>query len=91
VNAGSRFQQPWLIPLMLLGGPTFAVAQGKPDQPPPIELRLNLPAYRLEVFERGILSRSYRVSIGMKDYPTPIGSFKVSHLVWNPRWVPPRR
>jgi murein L,D-transpeptidase YcbB/YkuD len=76
----------WLIVSALVGTPGFAVAQAQPE---PIELRLNLPAYRLEVFERGIMSRSYRVSIGMKEYPTPIGSFRIWHLVWNPRWVPP--
>jgi hypothetical protein len=76
----------WLIVSALVGTPGSAVAQAQPE---PIELRLNLPAYRLEVFERGIMSRSYRVSIGMKEYPTPVGSFKISHLVWNPRWVPP--
>ncbi len=80
----------WLILSALLGPGAAAGQSGlPPDQTPDIALRLNLPTYRLEVFERGILSRSYRTSIGMKEYPTPIGSFQVSHLVWNPRWVPP--
>jgi len=76
----------WLVLSGLVGMTGSAVAQAKPE---PIELRINLPAYRLEVFERGIMSRSYRAGIGMKEYPTPIGSFRIWHLVWNPRWVPP--
>jgi murein L,D-transpeptidase YcbB/YkuD len=80
----------WLILSALLApGPATAQSALPADEPPDITLRLNLPAYRLEVFERGILSRSYRTAIGMKEYRTPIGSFQVSHLVWNPRWVPP--
>ena len=81
----------WLIGSALFGWAGRGTAPSSPqgDQPPAITLRLNIPAYRLEVFERGILSRSYRTGVGMKDYPTPTGSFAIGHLVWNPRWVPP--
>ncbi len=34
-------------------------------------------------------AREYRVAIGKPQHPTPRGSFRVSRLVWNPRWVPP--
>jgi hypothetical protein len=33
--------------------------------------------------------RRYDVSVGTKKHPTPHGTFRVNHIVWNPAWVPP--
>lgn len=33
--------------------------------------------------------RRYDVAVGTKSHPTPMGRFKVRHIVWNPAWVPP--
>ena len=33
--------------------------------------------------------KTYDVSVGTKRYPTPSGTFHISHIVWNPAWVPP--
>lgn len=71
---------------------------GEADGPPsarqaPLDsalaLRLNLPAYRLEVRERGVLTRTIRVAVGQPRYPTPRGTFVVDYVVWNPWWRPP--
>ena len=60
-----------------------------PAQPqPPLSIEINVPAYRLDVRD-GDTTWSYRVAVGQRRYPTPIGRFGVSEVVWNPWWVPP--
>lgn len=54
-----------------------------------ISLVLNVPAYRLDLFEDGVLTRSYGVAVGARQYPTPTGSYSITQLEWNPWWVPP--
>jgi murein L,D-transpeptidase YcbB/YkuD len=54
-----------------------------------LRLVLNVPASRLDVLEEGKVPRSYRVAVGTHDHPTPIGSFYIDRIVWNPWWVPP--
>jgi lipoprotein-anchoring transpeptidase ErfK/SrfK len=33
--------------------------------------------------------RRFPVSVGQDGYPTPAGVYRIGHLIWNPRWVPP--
>ena len=54
-----------------------------------LALRLNVPAYRLDVVEDGVRTHTYRVAVGTPDHPTPLGDFWVRRIVWNPWWVPP--
>jgi murein L,D-transpeptidase YcbB/YkuD len=61
-----------------------------PGDPPQISLRLNLPSFRLELYEDMRLVRRYRVAIGDTAYVTPTGSFEVSRVDWDPWWIPPR-
>jgi murein L,D-transpeptidase YcbB/YkuD len=57
--------------------------------PPAISLRLNLPSFRLELYEDIRLVRRYRVAIGDSVYPTPTGTFEISRVDWDPWWIPP--
>jgi murein L,D-transpeptidase YcbB/YkuD len=57
---------------------------------PALRLVLNIPAYRLDVFENGELTRSYPVAVGAASYPTPVGSYTISRVEWNPWWRPPQ-
>jgi hypothetical protein len=54
-----------------------------------LSLRLNIPAYRLEVVKGERVVREIQVAVGTPDHPTPIGDFRVTSLVWNPWWIPP--
>lgn len=54
-----------------------------------LHLRLNIPAFRLDVFEDSILARSYTVAVGLPSYPTPRGAFAITSIEWNPWWYPP--
>jgi murein L,D-transpeptidase YcbB/YkuD len=58
---------------------------------PSLRLRLNLPAYRLDVLESGARPVSHPVAVGMPEYPTPLGEFSITEVVWNPWWHPPDR
>lgn len=60
-----------------------------PRLPSPLEIRVNLPAYRLDaILDDGVVA-SFPVTIGMPSEPTPDGRFVVDHVVWNPWWHPP--
>lgn len=52
-------------------------------------LVLNVPAYRLDVFEGDERIRSYEVAVGQRGHRTPAGSYAISRIVWNPWWHPP--
>lgn len=55
----------------------------------PMEIVVNIPAGRLDVYQDGALARSYPVSVGTARYATPTGSAGIQRMVWNPTWTPP--
>lgn len=98
-----RRRRAALSVLTLVGVGTLAMSSTSADvgcglaEPSPVTapgdsvlaLRLNVPAYRLEVRERDTLVRSIRVAVGMPRYPTPRGRYAIDYVVWNPWWHPP--
>ena len=76
--------------------PPTAVAAGRDTttaQPlvaeAPLVLKANLRA-RMLVAQRGDSTlKTYAVAVGQDEYPTPIGSFRIRMIVWNPSWRPP--
>jgi murein L,D-transpeptidase YcbB/YkuD len=51
---------------------------------------VNIPEYRLEVWDRGQVPLSMRTVVGKQDTPTPIFNDLLTHLVFSPYWnVPP--
>jgi L,D-transpeptidase YcbB len=51
---------------------------------------VNIPEYRLEVWDHGQVPLSMRVVVGKKDTPTPIFTDDMTHVVFSPYWnVPP--
>jgi len=55
----------------------------------PLHLVVNIPAYRLDVYENGSLRTSYPVTVGKPREPTPTGHYNLKKVVWNPWWHPP--
>lgn len=52
-------------------------------------LKANLRA-RMLVAQRGDSTlKTYAVSVGQDGYPTPVGTFTIKKIVWNPSWKPP--
>lgn len=52
-------------------------------------IRINLPAYRLDLLEDTAVVESYAIAIGTRKYRTPTGEFAIRRIVWNPWWIPP--
>ena len=52
-------------------------------------LLVNIPEYRLEIWERGQVPLSMRVVVGKKDTPTPIFADDMTHIVFAPYWNVP--
>ena len=58
---------------------------GQPD----IKLTLNVPSFRLTLWQNGKEVKSYFVGVGMKEYPIYIGEREAREIIWNPAWIPP--
>lgn len=75
--------------LVLLASAGFNVYwQQKP--PDDLYLVLNIPASRIDVFEHGKKTRSLDVSVGRRGFETPAGKYRISSVIWNPWWHPPK-
>src|SRR2546428_117241 len=50
---------------------------------------VNIPAYRMDVFDAGRLIKSYKIGIGYPQFPLPTGLRKARVIIFNPTWTPP--
>jgi lipoprotein-anchoring transpeptidase ErfK/SrfK len=50
---------------------------------------VNIPAFRMDVFQNGSLIKSYKVGIGYPEFPLPQGLRKAQLIIFNPTWTPP--
>jgi len=76
-----------LAALSLLASRSPAPRDPAPDGE--LRLELNLPARRLDVSVYGEILRSHVVAVGEATFPTPLGSFEITRIIWNPWWYPP--
>jgi lipoprotein-anchoring transpeptidase ErfK/SrfK len=68
------------------GGATPAEANAAPKD---TRVVVNVPAYRMDVFENGQLVKTYRVGIGYPEFPLPTGTRDARQIIFNPTWTPP--
>jgi murein L,D-transpeptidase YcbB/YkuD len=54
-----------------------------------LHLVLNVAGNRLDVYENGERTKTYRVSVGLPGYETPAGEYRIQDVIWNPWWHPP--
>jgi lipoprotein-anchoring transpeptidase ErfK/SrfK len=59
-----------------------------PDSPD-IRLTLNVPSFRLTLWQSGKEVKSYYIGVGMKEHPIYIGDREATQIIWNPAWIPP--
>jgi murein L,D-transpeptidase YcbB/YkuD len=71
-----------------LTGGHIEVAEFAADQPD-IRITLNLPSFRLTLWQNGKEVKSYYVGVGMKEHPLYIGDREAHEIIWNPAWIPP--
>ena len=50
---------------------------------------VNIPAFRMDLFQDGSLVKSYKVGIGYPEFPLPLGLRKANQIIFNPTWTPP--
>jgi lipoprotein-anchoring transpeptidase ErfK/SrfK len=50
---------------------------------------VNIPAFRMDVFQDGSLVKSYQIGIGYPEFPLPQGMRKAQSIIFNPTWTPP--
>jgi lipoprotein-anchoring transpeptidase ErfK/SrfK len=50
---------------------------------------VNIPAYRMDIFENGQLTKTYLVGIGYPEFPLPTGLRKADTVIFNPTWTAP--
>ena len=58
---------------------------GNPD----IRITLNVPSFRLILWQSGREVASYYVGVGKRDHPIVLGQRQASEIIWNPNWIPP--
>jgi len=60
------------------------------DEAKGLRLALNVAGNQLSVYEDGKLTRTFKVSVGMKEFQTPAGNYTIRDVTWNPWWHPPK-
>ncbi len=50
---------------------------------------VNIPAFRMDIFNNGSLVKSYKVGIGTPEFPLPQGLRKADTVIFNPTWTVP--
>lgn len=50
---------------------------------------VNIPAFRMDLFQDGSLVKSYKVGIGYPQFPLPLGLRRAQQIIFNPTWTPP--
>jgi len=71
-----------------LTGGHLETAEFQADNPD-ISLTLNVPSFRLTMWQNGKEVKSYYVGVGMKAHPIYIGDREATQIIWNPAWIPP--
>lgn len=55
----------------------------------PLVLKANVHARMLVAQRADSTLKTYAVGVGQDQYPTPVGTFTIRKIVWNPSWKPP--
>lgn len=56
---------------------------------PEVRVTVDVPAFRLTLWQNGKEVKTYKIGVGLVDYPITISERKVSEIIWNPDWIPP--
>ena len=71
------------------GGPAVEMLKGPNAVPTDTRVVVNIPAFRMDLFQDGSLVKSYKVGIGYPEFPLPQGLRKAQTIIFNPTWTPP--
>jgi lipoprotein-anchoring transpeptidase ErfK/SrfK len=71
------------------GANTVEMLKGPNAVPADTRIVVNIPAFRMDLFQNGSLVKSYKVGIGYPEFPLPLGLRKAQTVIFNPPWTPP--
>lgn len=54
-----------------------------------LKITVDVPAFRLTLWQNGKEVKTYKVGVGRQDYPIMIGNLSAREVIWNPSWIPP--
>jgi len=66
-----------------------AMLPGPNAVPTDTRVVVNIPAFRMDLFQDGTLVKSYKIGIGYPEFPLPQGLRKAQTVIFNPTWTPP--
>jgi lipoprotein-anchoring transpeptidase ErfK/SrfK len=69
--------------------PEVTATAGPNGVPKDTRIVVNIPAFRMDVFQDGSLIKSYKIGIGYPEFPLPTGLRKAQTIIFNPTWTPP--
>ena len=64
---------------------TAKFVAGEPD----VRVTVDVPSFRLTLWQNGREVKTYKIGVGLRDYPISISERKVTEIIWNPAWIPP--
>lgn len=71
------------------GADGIEMLKGPNAVPTDTRVVVNIPAFRMDLFQNGSLVKSYKVGIGYPQFPLPLGLRKAQTVIFNPAWTPP--
>ena len=69
--------------------PTETISTVPNSVPKDTRVVVNIPGYRMDVFDNGQLVKSYKIGIGYPEFPLPTGLRTARAIIFNPTWTPP--
>ena len=72
-----------------MGGRRSADGSMANDVPTDTRIVVNIPAYRMDLFDNGKLVASYKIAVGYPEFPLPTGMRRAEQVIFNPTWTPP--
>lgn len=70
-------------------GRTARSAENPAAIPSDTRIVVNIPAFRMDLFNNGRLVGSWEVAIGYPEFPLPTGMRRANQVIFNPSWTPP--
>jgi lipoprotein-anchoring transpeptidase ErfK/SrfK len=85
------FADPAAARLLRPGVRRVPAKVGRKDLPRayPVVLTIEQSTFTLRLFKRLKLAKTYRVAVGLPEYPTPSGTFAITSKQVNPVWTAP--
>ncbi len=79
-----------LVAQRYAGGDVEGLMPTEPNAvPKDTRIVVNAPAYRMDVFQDGKLTKTYKIGIGYPEFPLPTGMRRAESIIFNPTWTPP--